>query len=298
MQWANIISQNKTIAPSSLQHLHTQTALSSLENSLSKWLLIGGIVAVGLVLAPVILPYLGIGGGVAAALSEECCKIVGTNTGIAGSLSALIESIPVVGTYLSTEGGKNILVPAITILGGQAAGSLVSHFEHAAGKKGVIGGAIRVSSLGLGVVLAMPAVLPGIGHGVQFLSRLAGAEGFGATIAKFLGNTSTCTSVATTNGIMGGVSTLAAHLPCAIPAVTASFPLLVPAISKNANGLPANDPNYFLTPEQQSWVEAYNGAAKPQKIILQEMFHEKGFDPDFHADGTMHLYKHAAGMAR
>jgi hypothetical protein len=284
---------------SDLHSLHNHSALSSLEGGISKWLLVGGLAAAAVVLAPVILPYLGIGGGVAAVLSEECCTIVGTNSGVAGSLAHFIENIPVIGSYISTEGGKNILVPAVTILGGQAAGSLVSHFEKAAGRKDTFGSAIRITSLGLGVVLSLPVILPAVGHGVQFLTRLAGLDEFGVSIAQFLGNTSSCTSVATSNGIMGGLSTLGAHLPCAIPAVAASFPLLVPALTPTANKtLAAGDPNHFITPQQQDWVDVYNEAPAIRKPILQKWFHDRGFDPDFHADGTMHLYKHDTGLAR
>lgn len=294
MPWAATGKPSTT----NLHHeLHSHSALSSLESGLSKWLLVAGIAAVALVLAPVILPYFGIGGAAAAALSEECCTIVGTKTGMAWGLTKAIESIPVIGTYLSTAGGQNILAPAATILGGQAVGSLVSHYEKAAGKKGTIGSFIRIASMGVGVVLSLPAILPGIGHGVQFASRLAGMGEYGNAIAQFLGNTHACTSVATTNGIMGGVSTLAAHLPCAIPAVVASFPLLAPAMAKDSSLAP-HDPNHAITSEQQTLVEAYNQASLPQKVIMQQWFHDHGFDPDFHTDGTMHLYKHPDKIAR
>lgn len=274
------------------EHLHHQTALSTLENGINKWLLLGGLAAATVVLAPVVLPYLGIGGGIAAALSEECCTIVGNMTGIAGSVASAIESIPAVGVYLA----ENMLVPAVTILGGQAAGHLVSDFEKAAGMKGSIGAFVRVSSLALGVTLALPAILPGIGHGVQFLSRMAGADEFGKAVAIFLGNTDQCTSVATTNGIMGGVSTLAAHLPCAIPAVVTSFPL---ALSRNASlsgpaatSLPPDDPNNFYTDKEKELVKKFNQAAFPEKMRMKIEFEKLGYSPDYHKDGTVHLFKH------
>src|SRR5690606_24905540 len=150
--------------------------------------------------------------------------------------------------------------------------SLISHYEHAAGKKDSIGAFVRTASLGVGVVLSLPAVLPGIGHGVQFLSRLVGMQGCGTVVAQFLGHSASCTSVATSNGIMGGTSALAAHLPCVIPAVIASFPLLSPSLTQQAGQkeLPPDDPNHAVTPEQQAMVDAYNRAAPAQKILMQK----------------------------
>jgi hypothetical protein len=279
-------------------HLSSQSALHSLETGLSKMILAGGLVVGAILLAPVVLPALGIGGGIAATLAEECCTIVGTNSGVAGAISGAISNIPVIGSYLTTAGGKNILVPAVTILGGQAVGALVSQVEKGMGKKGNVGAFVRVTSMAAGVILALPAVLPGISHGVQFMSRLVGMGEVGNTIAKFLGNTHTCMSSAAGTGIAGGASALLAHLPCAIPAVAASFPLLAAGIKYDAGSkiLPPEDANHFLTGTQQQWVEAYNGAAPHQKRLLQQRFRDMGFDPDFHPDGTMHLYKHGRAI--
>ncbi len=64
----------------------------------------------------------------------------------------------------------------------------------------------------------------------------------------------------------------------------------------SAMPLPPDDLNHTVTPEQQAWIDAYDNASPQRKIIMQQWFRDQGFDPDFHDDGTMHLYKHAHNM--
>jgi len=299
MEWAQSIRPQEKTPPSLHDHLASHSALTSLEHGLAKWLLIGGVAALAIALVPIILPELGIGGGVLALLDDACCTLVGLNRGIAGGIAVAVESLPVVGTYLAEKGAVKMFAPAITMLGGQAVGHLISHFEHKAGKQGTIGSAVRITSMAIGVVLALPIILPAVGHGVHFLSRLVGADAFGVAAAQFLGNTSVCVTDATAAGLIGGGATLAAHLPCALPAIAASFPLLAPHAAKTSKKkLATGDPNHHITAGQQAWIDAYNQAPPEQKAGLQKVFREKGYDPDFHPDGTMHLYRHAAAMVR
>lgn len=199
------------------------------------------ITAAAVVIAPLALPAMGIGADVEQKLIEECCSNITPHTGIAHELSEFINKIPVVGTYLNTADGKNILVPAAAILGGYTAGSLVSDMEKERGGEGTIGAAIRTTSLALGVVLSLPALLPGIAHGLLFIGRMTGVEqlnadgdyeGMFSSAAKMLG-TNACAvagpagsgdapitqAFASVEGMKGAGSLLAGHAGCFIPAL-------------------------------------------------------------------------------
>ncbi len=152
---------------------HENSANTDAQKFLNLALITTALVSAAVIAAPLVLPAIGIGVDAEQSLLEECCNTLKENTGVAGAISTMIKSIPVVGTYLSTEGGNNILVPAVTIVGGHLAGNLMSNYEKEHGKEGNVGSAIRIGSMALGVVLSLPALLPGIAHGMLYLSKLA-----------------------------------------------------------------------------------------------------------------------------
>lgn len=191
--------------------------------------MIGGIAAGTAILAPAIGPELGLGEDIATDLNKECCTVVGTNVGLAGELDKLFSEVPFVDAHMNTAGGHNIMAPAAVILGGHVAGNAVSQYEHRHHRPGNIGAAIRIGSMMTGIALALPALLPALGHGIQFLARGAGLEAAGVGVAQFLGNTSVCLSDATVNGITTGTPSLLAHLPCTLPAIFAAAPVITTA---------------------------------------------------------------------
>lgn len=198
-------------------------------------LLTTSILAAGVVLAPLALPALGIGEDVAQTLVKECCDNLGTDSGIAGGIAALVEKVPVVGTYLNTAGGNNLLAPVGTMLGGYLAGNLVEKMEKDRGGSGKAGTMIRVGSMALGVVLALPALLPGIAHGMLYIGRMTGMENVLTPFAQALGNTTYCavqgagavpvddikTAFASMSGAKASASVLAGHAGCLLPAAFA-----------------------------------------------------------------------------
>ncbi len=273
-RWVSYLSAREPAADATPAHTggkHGDGALNflgiDLEDTTTKILITGSLLAGGLVLAPIVLPALGIGENIVDAaandsLRAECCYSVGNNVGIASTITEAVKSIPVIGSYLDTSEGNYILAPAITMLSGQAAGGLIEQMEKKQGKKGAVGAAIRVTSMAIGVVLALPALLPSVGHAVQFLARLAGQNmeevakmlpeaenisvpnaelgknieaGFrssGQAIARVLGNAGDCPSIAFDNkvGLKTGASLLAGHAPCLLPAFITTAPALAAAL--------------------------------------------------------------------
>lgn len=223
-------------------HDHSGGALSvagyDVEKIINYAAIVTGLMATAVILAPLALPSVGIGQDTAKQLIDECCSNLGNNTGAAGAVNGVIKGIPVVGSYLTTEGGKNWAVPAVTMLGGYAAGSLISKIEKDHGRSGKIGAMVRIGSMGLGITLALPALMPGIAHGTMFLGRVSGIPETAQVIAKAMGNTGYC-SVGTAlevlekegvismadssrNSLIGSASVMAGHLPCVVAAGIAS----------------------------------------------------------------------------
>lgn len=196
------------------------------------------------VAAPLALPYVGIGGDVEAKLLDECCKNIDPHSGITWGITKMIEDIPVVGTYLNTANGQNWWMPPAAMLGGYAAGTLVSNMEKEAGGQGTIGSAIRTTSMGLGVVLALPALMPGIAHGTLFLGRLTGMEKYLEPIAQGIGTNSCAVkgpksygyhegkaAFGAVSGTQTSLGLLAGHAGCMLPA---AISVLAPATLPSA----------------------------------------------------------------
>ncbi|MBV8938767.1 MAG: hypothetical protein JO089_02870 [Alphaproteobacteria bacterium] len=220
------------------------------EQIVSYAVLATALVSAAVIAVPLVLPKLGIGEQLAKKLVDECCLNLGQNSGAAGAIATFIKDIPVVGTALSTEAGNNLLVPGLITFGGWASGHLVENYEKEHGGSGKIGTAMRVGSMALGVVLALPALLPGIAHAVLFMGRLAGKNSaldkMLLPIAKAIGNTDNCpgagpdgiyagttTAFASVTGAQGIGAFLAGHAGCLLPAgLTMLGPVASAGLSK------------------------------------------------------------------
>lgn len=232
-----------------LQAIATQPLLPAahthgpgMEKVLTYAMLATSIAAAAIVAAPLGLPLIGIGEEEEAKLIADCCKTIPPESGLTHAASNFLKDIPVVGTHLNTVNGQNLLAPAAIMLGGQAVGSLVSDIEHKKGRDGSIGASIRVSSLGLGSILALPAMMPGIAHGMAFLDRVAGLDDALLPLARDLG-TDACAvsgdgSIQTKNafaavaGTRAGASLLAGHTMCLAPALITAMSAGLPATKR------------------------------------------------------------------
>lgn len=200
-------------------------------------LLAVSVLTAAVVIAPLALPAMGIGAEVEKELLDSCCNVIPDHSGITESITQTIEKIPVVGTYLNlanpeTSMAAKALVPAAAILGSHAAGSLVQDYEKRNEGSGAIGTGIKLTGMGIGVILSLPVLLPGIAHGVMFLGETTGAKNIGKLIARDIG-TNFCavkgpnpvegaTVTSAYSSVMGaGVSAgvLAGHVGCLAPAL-------------------------------------------------------------------------------
>jgi hypothetical protein len=271
-----------------------------------------GAVAVGatVILAPHILPSLGVGG---EDLAEQAGLILHHEpTGIAGSINSVLASVPLIGAELAKGGLFTAFTSATAGLGGIALSQFMEKNED--GSKNIKWSkVIRYGALATSALIALPTVLTALGTGIIYLSMLLESS------ISAIDPTVVVGTVGSTIGSIGGehqtallgASGVAAALPHLLLCCTSmlpaalSFKLWKDDKREEANAtdfagrvggskrvLPPDDPNRFVTQEEKNWVEAYNQAPMPIKQSMQGWLKSKGYTPDFHADGTVHLYQH------
>ena len=277
-------------------------------------LAVGTVLAGGaIILVPHILPALGVG---RADLAEEAATILHHSpTGLAGGINNLLAVIPVIGAELAKGG----LFTALTTGGIGLGGVAISHFleKNEDDTKSVKWSRIiRYGALATSALVALPTVLTALGTGIIYLSMLADSAVVSPTevigmVGKTLGSIG-----GDHQGILMGASGLAAAMPhlllCCMSMLPGALTFKLWRDDKKENEQPKpfanrvqkprkilspDDPNHFITEEEKSWVDIYNQASPEMKIPMQKWFRDKGYNPDFHADGTVHLYQHSHSPA-
>lgn len=226
-----------------------------------------GIGSAAIALSPFLLKQFGVGAtpeGTKARgelgdfdfLARYCCPLIEKNspvkfiansptthtptqyTGIAGAVAYALEHVPVVGGTLAKGDIQNALAGGGLMVLGHYGGLGMERLSQRSGRNGAAGRFLRDASQLLGVAVALPAILPGVGHGVQFLTAVAGidhldkehldATGPGAAIAGILGKVPGACKGADklTDGATGAGGILLAQLCCALPAIVGSLPAL------------------------------------------------------------------------
>lgn len=217
-------------------------------NALDKAFRYAGIGAAAVSLSPFVLSRLGFGQKEREELALKCCPITEKRSfsilsdgngqpayGIAGTVAAALERIPVAGGELSRGGIANAIAGGGLMVMGHYGGAALESLERRRGGSGRIGRFVRNASQVLGVVLTLPALLPGVGHGAAFLASTFGidrvdwetleANGPGASLAGLMGKPpGLCKSEnKLTDGAKGAGAILLAQLCCAAPAVVAGL---------------------------------------------------------------------------
>ena len=297
------------------QHHHADpqqdTSIFTVSNALTALAI--GTVAVGaaIVLAPHILPSLGVGG---ADLAEEAGLILHHDpTGVAGTINGVLGTVPLIGTELAKGGLFTAFTSASVGLGGIWLSRFMEKKEDGS-KRIKWSKIIRYGALATSARVALPTVLTALGTGIIYLSMLLDS----ATPA--LAPTAVVGTVGSTIGSIGGehqtallgASGIVAALPHLLLCCTSLLPAALSfklwkddkkvdfaeRVGTPKRILPSDDPNHFVTAEEKSWVEAYNKAPQPIKSSMQGWLKDKGYNPDFHADGTVHLYQHNHSPSR
>lgn len=230
-----------SFVPEQASHEHHRSAFD-------KALTVAGIGAAAISLSPFVLSQLGFGEHERSQLALKCCPITEKRSftilkdthgnpayGIAGTVAAALDRIPVVGGELARGGIANSIAGGGLLVLGHYGGKAIERMEHKRGMSGRIGRFVRHASQAFGLVLTLPAVLPGVGHGAAFLSSAIGIDrvdweklemnGPGASVAGLMGKPpGECKSEnKLTDGAQGAGAVLLAQLCCAAPAIIASL---------------------------------------------------------------------------
>lgn len=164
---------------------------SLLNSRLLTGLVLGGI-AVGatVMLAPHVLPVLGIGTEEAAnsAMFVLHSSMETGGSGVAGVINTALSAVPVIGAKLAEGGLFNAAATATVGIGGVLLGQFISKREDGS-KRIKWGNVIKYAALITSAMIALPTVLTGISTGLIYLSTLVGNPDFTLSAISFVDKT-------------------------------------------------------------------------------------------------------------
>lgn len=188
---------------------------------------IGGAVAgAAIILAPHVLPALGIG---TADMAQEAMFVLhrsaeGGGSGLSGLVNRGLAAVPLVGEKLAEGGLFNAGATALVGGGGVLLGKALARQEH--GADGIKWGRIlQYAALATSALIALPTVLTALGSGVIFLSTLAGDAPFANRIIAGVDATlGTSAHPGKSNMGFSGVAAVLPHLlTCGVALVPAAL---------------------------------------------------------------------------
>lgn len=287
---------------------------SSQSLSLTTKLALGGaIIAAGVVFAPYVAPMLGVGDLNTAESALEITHYFTEGDGLAKVASKTISLIPYIGENLAKDGLTNIVATGAIGIGGVSLGHLISGYHQGDGTDW--GRIIMWSALATSALIALPSILTGITNGVIYTLFELGEHGI---IDPFTQGKPIAEAMIQTVGVAPyieaqdfGYTGLAVTLPHLLTCGFSMVPLALGfgthkalkdraeekdyiALDTKGKPLPDHDRNHAMTREEIALTDSYNNASPAQRVILKKQILDRGYDPDFHADGTVHLYKHEA----
>jgi hypothetical protein len=197
----------------------------------TKLVLTGALVSAGFILAPHILPMVGIGSVDTAENALQMLHPFEEGAGLAGAVNSVINGIPLVGETLATNGIVNALTTGVIGIGGVLLGNYIEKQENGETKI-KWGNVIKTAALATSFFLALPTVLTGVSMGLIYLGQAAADAGLIEAMAAsdfFGGVASTLGTVGgavhNTMGAAGGILATLPHL------LTCGVSLLPAAIS-------------------------------------------------------------------
>jgi len=135
-------------------------------------LLVGtALVGAAVIVAPHLLPAIGLGSADMAAESMFMLHNSAGGSGLAGAINGVISAIPLIGGKLAEGGLFNAAATGIVGIGGVLLGNFIEKKQN--GKTGIKwGNVIKYGALATSALFAMPTVLTALGAGLIFLSTL------------------------------------------------------------------------------------------------------------------------------
>lgn len=287
------------------EHTHHAASGESTVSTALSVIAIGGIVTAGAVmLAPHVLPALGVG---SEEMATRAMMILHESSGIAGAINQGLAAVPLIGSQLAEGGFFTAITTGIIGMGGVLMGDSMAQEKNSESTRGW-GKFIKYGALVTSALIALPTVLTAIGSSLIFLAAtLTNDMAFASNVVSTV--KSTIGTMAGVGHPMLGLSGFAAAIPHFMTCGTALLPAALsvklwkddkreekqPYVARDRHGnpLPESDRNHDMTQEEIALVARYNEAKPVEKILLKQEILAQGYDPDFHDNGTVHLYKHA-----
>lgn len=169
-------------------HSHKAQSAFAVSRMLSG-IAIGGLVAgAALMLAPSVLPAMGIGDKGAVAVAEWLTHSATDGAGLAGGINSILGNIPFIGKELAAGGTFALGATALTGIGGALLGRFIEHRQGAEAKVNW-GKIIRFGALATSALVALPTILTAISTGLIFLSTFANNPSFSNSVGEVMNNT-------------------------------------------------------------------------------------------------------------
>ncbi len=182
---------------------------------------VGGVAA-AVMLAPSVLPLLGIGDALLAGEAFGSMHGVADGSGVAGAVNGLLHQVPWVGDTLAAGGLNTAAFVVATGIGGLLLGRFMENRE---GEEPhfSMGKMIRYAAFATSALIALPSALTAMGAGVVYLTALLNPELTNSMIDVLLHTTGATgdASVNTSTTVTGLAATLPHLLTCGVPLVPA-----------------------------------------------------------------------------
>lgn len=180
----------------------------------------------GIILAPYLLPVLGIG---SEALAEETLTALcssGEATGAAGHINSVLAQVPLVGESLAAGGWTNAAGVVTTGVGGHLLANTLRRKEGEAHSGIRLSSIVRSMALTTSMLIALPSILTGISAGLVYLSAVVGDTALASSTLTVMSDTLGTTG--STKALTSGVSGLAVTVPHLLTCGAALFPATLP----------------------------------------------------------------------
>lgn len=171
--------------------------------------LAAGVAVGAIILAPTVLPFVGVGTADGAASLVDVMHDVGNGSGLAGTVNELLSEVPIFGDTIVKGGMPAALLVATVGVGGWLLGKFVEKREDGAHVK--LGKMIRYASLATSALIALPSTLTAIGTGLSYIAGVLGGPELATQVISACKATLGVTGEASASGV--GLTGIAATLP-------------------------------------------------------------------------------------
>lgn len=190
-----------------------------------RWIAAGTALAAGaVIIAPYVLPALGVGSATLAEESMLALHGAGLGNGLAGAINGALNMLPGIGPTLAGGGWPAAAATGLIGIGGVLLGRYVD--QHDDGTKSIRWGkVIKTAALMSSALIALPSLLTGLSAGIVFLCAALSGPALASAAVPLLKKT--LGSIGTASMAVSGASGAALTLPHLLTCGSSIVPLCV-----------------------------------------------------------------------